>query len=194
MFYVGYPTKKYDEMKSLYLERLLEFVLVEIGIILLLVWFIVGRRVQPLIQLSEVAKSLAKGDLQVSIHSLKRNDEIKDLSVSIEQMIQNLKSLISQVQETSEQSAAASQQLSASAEITLDTSSNIARSIQDIAEGANIQAIESNKILEKIDFTVQQVTEGYQLVHGTLAQATHTSKDRGLSFQIRACKLKKEGK
>jgi len=177
MFYVGHPTVQYDAMKSEYLITLIEFIVAEMIVMIALVWFIIRRKVKPLVELSNVAKELANGNLQVEIKPLKSKDEIKDLSDSIKQMVLNLTKLINQVQQTSEQTAATAEELSASADINSDTSQTIAKSIHEIAEGSNTQSTEVSKITEKIESSVRQVADGFKIVSDTLVQAQLTSRE-----------------
>lgn len=171
MLFVGYPTEAYDKMVNQFTRNIIIFIMVELFLFIIIIYFFVRRMVQPLTQLSEVAKEVANGNLQETVQELNQKDEIGELSKSIKLMVDNLKKLIGQVKATSEQTSVTAQELAASSEITSETSSQIAKSINEIAEGANAQAQETSKVLEQIEDAFTQVNEGYELVQSTLQRA-----------------------
>lgn len=83
-------------------------------------------------ELMRVAQKVADGDLKESVH-ITSEDEIGILGQANNQMIGNLKSLIMQIQKTSTQMAASSEELTASAGQSAEVTQQIAGSIMKVA-------------------------------------------------------------
>lgn len=104
-----------------------------------LVWAIIRSITRPLHSLKQSADTLSQGDLIQTIEAGSRRDEIGDLSRSFGLMAQNLRELIGQVDRNTEQVAAASEELTASADETTAATGHVANSIQKVAAGADQQ-------------------------------------------------------
>ncbi|WP_050180516.1 methyl-accepting chemotaxis protein [Domibacillus robiginosus] len=116
-----------------------------------LVWLIIRSITRPLLSLKESAETLSEGDLTQSIEANDRRDEIGDLSRAFSRMSQNLRELIGQVDSNTEQVAAASEELTASADETTAATGHVADSIQKVAAGADQQTSALAMIVEDMN-------------------------------------------
>ena len=103
-----------------------------------IVWY--ARRIaKPIQALEQSVKRIAVGDLSQTKVNIEANDEIGRLGRSFEQMAQNLRALIRQVQGATEQVAASSQELTASSEQSAQAANQIAAAITAVAQSATEQ-------------------------------------------------------
>ncbi len=123
------------------------------GAILILVsiyvlYFIVKRLVGPVEKMVRKADAAAEGNLVFDIDIERTNDEIGQLSGSLETMIEKIKTIVANVIISSENFVASSKELSISA--------------QQISSGANEQAASSEEIstsIEEISSSVNQTSD-----------------------------------
>lgn len=110
---------------------------------------------KPLKNLAESAKAISTGDLTQEVHIVKSKDEIGQLTLYFSDMLNNLRSLISQVKDMSGNVAASSEEMMASSEEVSKTSEQIANAVSDLAKGALEQAASSEegnvKLIEVIN-------------------------------------------
>lgn len=116
-----------------------------------LVWAIIRSITRPLLSLKQSAETLSQGDLTKPIEADGRRDEIGDLSRAFGMMAHNLRELIGQVDRSTEQVAAASEQLTAGADETTAATVHVADSIQKVATGADEQTNAISTIVHDMD-------------------------------------------
>jgi methyl-accepting chemotaxis protein len=179
MFFVGHSTEAYETMTSTFQFQLLIEGFIALIIIVLIMFWVIHRQIQPLQKMTVLSKQIADGDLTGNEINTKLNDEIGDLSQSINLMKNNLKNLIAKVIETADQTAATSEELSASADVTGEMSSQIASTKTEIAAGVSKQSYEANNILDKMKETASHVEVGGQIIDGTLELAKRSTTDAG---------------
>ncbi|KAA0547155.1 methyl-accepting chemotaxis protein [Bacillus sp. BGMRC 2118] len=177
MLFVGDSADKYDNAISNFRTKLIFFGISEVIVMALLIFGLVHFQVKPLLLVTRVAKQVATGNLGVAKLQTTLKDEVGDLSRSINQMVDNLKELISTVVSTSEQVAATSEELAASADVTGEMSNQIAKTTSSIATGTNRQSEELQSILEKMEQAVTQVNTGNAAVEDTLVNANQSTKE-----------------
>ncbi|SHI99992.1 methyl-accepting chemotaxis protein [Lutispora thermophila] len=105
---------------------------------------------KPIIEYSKIIEGLSNYDLRFDEKSralkyAKRKDEIGHIGNSLINMNGNLKSLVKQISEISEQVALSSDGLTATSQQSSNASEEIVRAIEDISQGANEQAIDTEK-------------------------------------------------
>lgn len=114
----------------------------------------------PIRRLTASAHTLADGNLQESDLIVNSADEIGELASAFNQMKDNLQTIIRQVMVTTEQVAASSEELTASAEQSALATNQVAESISEVAQGAEKQASTVNvttEIVEEMSNNIQQV-------------------------------------
>ncbi|MFC4402517.1 methyl-accepting chemotaxis protein [Gracilibacillus xinjiangensis] len=92
----------------------------------------------PLSRLMKATKKVADGDLRENV-IVSSSDELGQLSKSVNQMTENLRNLIGQVQQNSDAVLSTSEELSVSAEQTQETADQISHSVQEISSGTELQ-------------------------------------------------------
>lgn len=122
----------------------------------------IGKITAPILATVKHGERMAEGDFSNDVpHAfLNRKDEIGTLAHCFAHITKNMRSMIKQVQHSAEQSAASAQELSASAEETEKSSSQIAFTINEIAQGTTLQTNSISDVLTKMDEVVKEVTEG----------------------------------
>jgi len=122
---------------------------------------------KPLAAVTKVAQSVAAGDLNVKIPTIKNRDEIGVLSRAVGEMVHSLREVIGEVLTQSESVAATSQELSAAAEEATASSEQVSDTIAQLASGATDQAIsvrDTNGVIEQLAAGAQQVAANAELV------------------------------
>jgi len=129
----------------------------------------------PIKRLGSIALQVASGNLNVEKLQLKGKDEIFKLNQSFEEMTENLKGMISGIQNNSIQVAASAEELTASAEQSTKASETISTAIQEIASGAEVttKKIENNSnALQEVILGVKRISESASSVSDLSRQTT----------------------
>jgi len=133
------------------------FTLIIILTISAVIGAIIGKKIGiPIIEMSKEIEKLSNYDLEenhsskLNIYS-KKSDEIGDIANAIIKMKSNLILLIKSIGSNAEQVAAAAQELTATLETSAAASEEVSRIVQEIAIGANNQAIETEKGAEEVE-------------------------------------------
>lgn len=106
---------------------------------ILAAYLLIRRMVRPLTKLSSSVNTIAKGDLTHEPLILTSKDEIGTLASDIGVMTENLRNLITQVNDTSMLVASSSEELSASAQETNRAGEHSVSITLELADGANTQ-------------------------------------------------------
>lgn len=118
-----------------------------------------------------VAKKIAGGDLKVDIR-VDGKDEIAQLLEATDEMAQNLRMLISQIQKTSGQVAASSQELTASADQSAEVTQTIAQSVTEVSELSANQVASVNEATQAVEQISAGIGQTSETVENAAAQ-TH---------------------
>lgn len=113
---------------------------VSLGLLVVIGMSVSRLIVKPIVQVSNMAREIANGNIRGEKIEIKNNDEIGDLSSSFNLMRDNLHQVLYKVEQNAEQLAATSEELTASTEQTSQASEQISDAIQEIAVGAENQA------------------------------------------------------
>lgn len=152
-------------VSSLTWISLLTIVVVLILAAIIIAWY--ARRIaKPIQALEAAANRIAGGDLtlankDITSKNITSNDEIGRLGKAFDTMTQNLRGLIKQVSNATEQLAASSEELTASSQQSADASGNIAASISQVAAGSEKQVSavnETSAIVQEISATMEEVS------------------------------------
>ncbi|WP_348624851.1 methyl-accepting chemotaxis protein [Paenibacillus peoriae] len=106
---------------------------------ILVVYLLIRHMVSPLTKLSASVNTITKGDLTHEPLLFKSKDEIGTLARDFNDMTMNLRSLITQVNDTSMLVASSSQELSASAQATNRAGEHSVNVTIELADGAHTQ-------------------------------------------------------
>lgn len=130
--------------------------------------------------LTNSSKLYAAGDFTENIKST-RSDEIGTLSNSFEEMRKSIASLISNIRDVTRTVSHTSYELSNSAKQTEDASNQVAVSIGEIAQGAEVQSQQILAISQKMGLTVEEVKRGHKSTLDTLEKAAYSAQiaDKG---------------
>jgi methyl-accepting chemotaxis protein len=153
--------------KELYqpLQSLLKFIMIislaGLAIVVTVVIFYSRFITRNITRVNEVAQTMASGDFTRTL-AVRSSDEFGTMANSFNQMIDNVRNLLSTVTENTLQVASTSEQLMASANQTNQTTETVVQAIQDLAAGADTQmqgAQESARAMEEMASGVQRIAE-----------------------------------
>ena len=113
--------------------------LIGVAITIVTVIFMSARIAKPIVLLNEKAEEVANGNLSIEIHS-KSRDEIGMLTRSFNQMIEQLRSMVSSIKLSAGETSVSVDSLSAVTEETIASSGEVKKAIEDIARGTEQQA------------------------------------------------------
>lgn len=162
------------------------FVLV-LGVVGLVVGVVIalyiGRIIsKPVIKLAEGAKEIAAGNLMIDDIKVKNRDEIGDLAQSFNEMKTNLKTVIQQVNSTSELVAASAEELTASSEQTTKATEQVANTMQEVSTGVEkqVQSVEeTSQTVSEMSIGVNEVANQTMDVSNAAMAASEKALDGG---------------
>jgi methyl-accepting chemotaxis protein len=135
-----------------------------------------GRISNPIIQVSEKLAQIARGDLTAEAMKSSSTDEIGQMVLAVNQMTDNLRTLIIQTKETSDQIASSAEEFSASTEEVTKSVQQVSAAVQSIAEGTDEQALRSQDATGMIQEIVQAVRAVNQKINETLSNSEHANR------------------
>ncbi|PLT35149.1 methyl-accepting chemotaxis protein [Bacillus sp. V5-8f] len=139
---------------------------------------------RPIVQLNNIVKKVADGDLNVEQVNVNSKDEIFELNQSFEQMTKNLQEIIVGISNNANQVAASAEQLHSSADQSTTATETVATAIQEIATGAE----NATHALEKNSDSLQEVLKGVLRISESsssvsqLARNTSSEAEEGSKF------------
>lgn len=125
------------------LQRSILIMSVIILIVCIIITYMMGSSIaNPIIKTVHISEKIANLDITDNIEQkyLKRKDEIGILSKSLQNIINNLKAIISEINNSSQQVASASEELTATSQQSATSSEEVSMTIEEIAKGATDQA------------------------------------------------------
>jgi len=161
-------------------NRILVAALIIAAIVAALSFFIARSISKPVKKLSGVARTISEGDLTIDIEENNSQDEVGVLNRSFKTMLENLRSLVGQISQTSEQVSATSQQMSSSAQQVSGSSQQVASTVQEMAKGAQQQSSqteEASKIINDMSSAVQQVAANASSAAEASSKANEIAKE-----------------
>ncbi|WP_181347506.1 methyl-accepting chemotaxis protein [Thalassobacillus sp. CUG 92003] len=138
---------------------------ITILIVLILSFFltlVITRKItKPIKSLQGKMKAVEEGDLSVDLTE-QRQDEIGQLSLSIDQMKESLRTIIGNVSDATDSVTQQSEQLTQSAREVQEGSEQIASTMEELTSGAETQANGSSNLSEMMGDFVQKVQEAHE--------------------------------
>lgn len=181
MFYVGASQEVINDIYSSFLIVFIP-VLVVVLLLAIVVVFLFTRKLRKRLgTLSIALEKAGNGDFTVEVVD-KSGDELTELSNSYNAMRSNLRVMIDEVLQTSEQVASSSEQLTAGADQTSKATEEITNVIQQVASGAetttdNLEG--STKSLEEVTIGIQNIADYSSSVAEAGGKATEHAKIGG---------------
>ena len=165
---------------------------VSILVLLVIIYLIANSVSTPIIKLSECIQGMVEYDFTLSDNSpsviySKRTDEIGLISRSLITVKKTIQDIMMQITDIANQVSASSEELTASSEHSADTSKNLTRTVEEISNGAVMQAEDMQKsaeamqvmdsalnanelIIETLDSTIKEVSSAKEKGILTIAQ------------------------
>ena len=161
------------------LSKLIWLLVLAVGIIAVLVGYLISRGLTlSIADLVKAMKFAENGDLTVSV-KIRGKDEMAQLGSSYNNMIINIKELVADTQHTITKILEISSILRRNSSHSIETFNQLALSIENIAEGSNTQAEDTQKgamMMENLSESIKKVikdTEGiYKKSQGTKKKIT----------------------
>ena len=149
MIFVGLPDSSLGHIQNNLIFSIVAAVIVIILVMGFISWKFIGKTIEPLSHVVKVMEEIAEGNLRGENLIVTSNDEIGELSYSINKMKENLRELVKDVSKTSDKVAESSHELS--------TSSS-----------------QTNEIIQQVAFNANQMTEGAIKQHDTVNNLQQT--------------------
>ncbi len=145
-------------------------------IVIMVICQMFARRItEPVVLLKERAELLAGGDLRSEGIVVDSSDELGDLAHAFNVMAKNLRELIGNVANTSDQVAASSEQLTASSQQSAQANESVAQTIVDVANGMEAQLTSIDGVKESVDNVDGQVLETTARAQGVSERSADTA-------------------
>ncbi len=159
-----------------------------------LVGYILTRNIaRPIKALTTIAGRISEGDLTQQIPKIRSKDEIRELGHAFSNMVLNLRTLIVNVNDASQELVASSEELAASSGEVSKVSEQIAVTVSELARGASEQAVSSEKSNAKILDTVEglaRIAEDMSNSEKIMQQAKEVVKNGEESVRYQEQKVK----
>ncbi|MFZ5826833.1 MAG: methyl-accepting chemotaxis protein [Bacillota bacterium] len=130
----------------------------------LIVSYLISRSiVRPVVEVARAAERLAAGDLAVEELKVKSRDEAGEMARSFNQMVQQLRRLMTGVSESTRQVMAAAEDLSSASNQSAQSAQGAANAMGEVAGGTARQAQaaqEVNQTIDELRQTIQHIASG----------------------------------
>lgn len=126
---------------------------------------IANRIARPITQMAEVAEEIARGNLTVEIVDCDTKDETRRLCEAFQTMIKTLKEIMGNVVQGSGQVLVSSGKLTVSAQSTAAATSQVARAMEELAEGNGKQTNnikQTAQTMQQLTLAIDQIAAGAQ--------------------------------
>jgi methyl-accepting chemotaxis protein len=185
--------EKLDTLITDSISKIFLVTLLSILIGALLVFVILNAYRKPIYELLEAADRISEGDLSVEIKGNSRS-EISQLSQAFKSMVENLRSLIKEIQESSLHISTLSEEMSASSEEVASASRKISDNATDISHGTEVQSAKIVDIthamqdmthnIQEIADNTQKVSKNTNLVNNTISDIGNASREILLKMDL----------
>lgn len=160
--------------------------------VVLLAIGIASKIVKPIKSLVQSVGLVASGDLtqQVQVGS---TDEIGTLAADFNKMVEQLRALITKVNNLAQSLAASSEELTASADQSAQAANQVAISITDVAQGTERQlnsVTHTTTIVEKISNGIEDVAASSNSVVASSEETSMVAKEGGKAIEIAVAQMK----
>jgi len=167
-----------EETKAEQSRAMLIVILCNIGILVIAMAAAVmlARKIsRPVAAMAATAESVAGGNLRSREIAYHFNDEIGDMSNSIQKMVNGLRGMVNQVTATANQVASASNQLNLVSEQSAEAAEEVAKTTTQLASGAAVQTNEMNKVVDEVSDIVSNINHVASNAASLSLRATKTA-------------------
>ncbi|MBP2630266.1 MAG: methyl-accepting chemotaxis sensory transducer [Firmicutes bacterium] len=167
-----------EETKAEQSRAMLIVILCNIGILVIAMAAAVmlARKIsRPVAAMAATAESVAGGNLRSREIAYHFNDEIGDMSNSIQKMVNGLRGMVNQVTATANQVASASNQLNLVSEQSAEAAEEVAKTTTQLASGAAVQTNEMNKVVDEVSDIVSNINHVADSAASLSLRATKTA-------------------
>ncbi len=161
------------QTQTLWICIIMTVIFVIFGVIV--AYFISIGITKPIKKMTGYVGKVAQGDLSVQPLQISGTNEIAQLSNGIQNMTEDLRSLIHQIGENAEQVAAMSEELSASSEQTSASIQQITSSMQEVASGSDVQTTSIEEVENHITAISTKMSEVVSSVNDVTTKAFSAS-------------------
>ncbi|MCY6483094.1 methyl-accepting chemotaxis protein [Clostridium aestuarii] len=121
-----------------------------------LIYFLINRAIKPIIKMTKITEEVAAGNLKVKV-DVNSKDEIGMLAENFNNMTENMRLLLSEVNGMGMTVASTSQEMMVSTEEVSKVSEQIANTVSDLAKGATEQAQSAQQGSDMVNQLVEGV-------------------------------------
>ncbi|MEK3805453.1 methyl-accepting chemotaxis protein [Bacillus sp. FSL H8-0547] len=149
--------------------------------------FIFMRKINPLKEMTAIAQNVADGNLSAGRAESSSNDEVGILGQSINTMVDNLRGLIEEIGQASEQVAASAEELTASSEQSSSAAEGVTGVTQELASGSEkqLQAVrEASGFIEKMIHSAEQMSDRAESVSASARSTSNRALDGNQSITV----------
>lgn len=155
------PTKEFSDATQPIINTGVIVLAVSLIVSMTLMFLIIRSITNPIRSLNRSAQRVSEGYLNEQIH-IKRSDEIGQLAENYNLMVGSLRSIVSDISDTSAQLASSSQQLTATTEENSKATAYVTELVQQSTEGAETQTsamAETSRAMEEMSSGIQKIAE-----------------------------------
>ena len=134
MLFVGVPASVLDDLAGEFMKKMFFAIIVLLLLMGIVINYAVKRQLKPLKEVQVALDAVASGDLGQPNLIINGNDEIAHLATDTNRMKEAIRNMMIKISQSAEQVAAASQELTASANQTADSIRIVAESTVKMAE------------------------------------------------------------
>ncbi|MFE4713266.1 methyl-accepting chemotaxis protein [Paenibacillus sp. NPDC056722] len=176
---IDYSADYINQLSNQARNQQLLITIIGLIIIALVIYAAINKILKPLKSIVNVSNRIAEGDLSSSPLSYDSNDEIGQLNTAIVKMQHSLRTLILNIQDSSEHVATSSQQLTASSQETESYSVKVNSDMTEIAE----KTLMNSKITEETVTVLEETAIGIQRIAESTSSASEESEQMAASAQ-----------
>lgn len=163
--------------------KILVLVILAALILAIILGFVIAKQIDTRLKgIVKYLEILADGDFskEIAKSSLEDRSEFGTISRAVEKMKNNIKALLKNLMETSEDMAASSEELTASSEQSAQAANQVAGSVTEVAQDAENQMKatgQAGQIVEKIAVSINQVSQKSEQVASSANHTMQTATD-----------------
>lgn len=164
MVFVGYPRSVAQKAINSAIIQLIIGTVIVLGVILVVVIILVRVIVRAMTNLTGAVTRLGSGDLNVELHvdALNQHNEIGALADNVNNLVVNLRGIMSGIQTDAATLNDCSIQLTGSVDTTISAIAQVTKAIEEVAEGSTTQAQDTAGAManiEELNATLDIITD-----------------------------------